>query len=105
MDLDGHRDEERAGRQRGARRVARRRAGGGRASAGQPLYRYLGGPNAHVLPAPMLNVINGGAHADNALELQEFMVVPVGAASFSEGLRWGVGDLPRAATRCCTTRG
>jgi enolase len=59
-------------------------------SAGQPLFRYLGGPNAHVLPAPMLNVINGGAHADNALELQEFMLVPVGAASFSEGLRWGV---------------
>jgi enolase len=59
-------------------------------SAGQPLYRYLGGPNAHVLPTPMLNVINGGAHADNALELQEFMVMPVGAASFAEGLRWGV---------------
>jgi enolase len=60
------------------------------ASAGQPLFRYLGGPNAHVLPAPMLNVINGGAHADNALELQEFMLVPVGAASFSEAMRWGV---------------
>ncbi|HEX6844545.1 MAG TPA: phosphopyruvate hydratase [Actinomycetota bacterium] len=59
-------------------------------SAGQPLYRYLGGPNAHTLPTPMLNVINGGAHADNALELQEFMLMPVGAASFSEGLRWGV---------------
>ncbi len=59
-------------------------------SAGQPLFRYLGGPNAHVLPTPMLNVINGGAHADNTLELQEFMIVPVGAASFSEGLRWGV---------------
>ena len=58
-------------------------------SAGQPLYRYLGGPNAHVLPTPMMNVINGGAHADNELELQEFMLVPVGAASFSEGLRWG----------------
>ena len=60
------------------------------ASAGLPLYRYLGGPNAHVLPTPMLNVINGGAHADNALELQEFMVMPVGAASFAEALRWGV---------------
>ncbi len=54
-----------------------------------PLYRYLGGPNAHVLPVPMLNVINGGRHADNGLELQEFMLVPLGAASFSEGLRWG----------------
>jgi enolase len=59
-------------------------------STGQSLYRYLGGPNAHVLPTPMLNVINGGAHADNALELQEFMLMPVGAASFSEALRWGV---------------
>jgi enolase len=59
-------------------------------SAGQPLFRYLGGPNAHELPVPMLNVINGGAHADNELELQEFMLMPVGAASFSEGLRWGV---------------
>jgi enolase len=58
-------------------------------SAGQPLYRYLGGPNAHLLPTPMMNVINGGVHADNELELQEFMLMPVGAASFSEGLRWG----------------
>ena len=58
-------------------------------SAGQPLWRWVGGPNAHVLPTPMMNVINGGAHADNELELQEFMVMPVGAASFSEGLRWG----------------
>jgi enolase len=58
-------------------------------SSGLPLYRYLGGPNAHVLPTPMLNVINGGLHADNDLELQEFMIVPVGAASFSEALRWG----------------
>ncbi|MEJ7844336.1 MAG: phosphopyruvate hydratase [Acidimicrobiales bacterium] len=55
-----------------------------------PLYRYVGGTNAHVLPVPMLNVINGGAHAANNIDIQEFMVVPVGAASFSEGLRWGV---------------
>ena len=59
------------------------------ASLELPLYRHLGGPNAHVLPVPLMNVINGGAHADNELELQEFMVVPVGASSFSEGLRWG----------------
>src|SRR2546425_2181589 len=59
-------------------------------SSGLPLYRYLGGPNAHVLPTPMINVINGGAHADNELELQEFMVMPLGAASYSEALRWGV---------------
>jgi enolase len=54
-----------------------------------PLYRYLGGPNAHVLPVPMMNVINGGAHADNSIDLQEFMVMPLGAPSFSEALRWG----------------
>ena len=59
------------------------------ASSGAPLYRYLGGPNAHVLPLPLMNVINGGVHADNELELQEFMLAPVGAASFSEALRWG----------------
>jgi enolase len=53
-----------------------------------PLYRYLGGPLAHVLPLPLFNVINGGAHADNELELQEFMLAPVGAASFGEALRW-----------------
>ena len=56
---------------------------------GVPLFRYLGGPNAHVLPTPMMNVINGGVHADNELEPQEFMLMPVGAASFSEALRWG----------------
>jgi enolase len=53
------------------------------------LYRYLGGPSAHLLPTPLLNVINGGAHADNALDVQEFMLAPVGAASFSEAIRWG----------------
>ena len=60
------------------------------ADHGLPLYRYLGGANAHVLPVPMMNVLNGGEHADNNVDLQEFMVMPVGAASFSEGLRWGV---------------
>jgi enolase len=55
-----------------------------------PLFRYVGGTNASVLPVPMMNVLNGGAHADNNVDLQEFMVMPVGAASFSEGLRWGV---------------
>jgi enolase len=57
---------------------------------GVPLYRYVGGANAHVLPVPMMNVLNGGVHADNSVDFQEFMVMPVGAASFSEGLRWGV---------------
>ena len=55
-----------------------------------PLYRYLGGVNARVLPVPLMNVINGGQHADNALDIQEFMLVPKGADSFHEGLRWGV---------------
>jgi enolase len=54
-----------------------------------PLYRYVGGASAHVLPVPMMNVVNGGVHADNNVDLQEFMVMPVGAASFSEALRWG----------------
>ena len=58
-------------------------------SQGLPLWRALGGPNAHVLPTPMFNVINGGAHADNDLELQEFMVMPIGAASYAEAVRWG----------------
>jgi enolase len=65
--------------------VARAAAG----EVGLPLYRYVGGTNAHVLPVPMLNVLNGGAHADNNVDIQEFMIVPVGAASFAEGLRWG----------------
>jgi enolase len=56
----------------------------------QPLYRYIGGANAHVLPVPMCNVINGGVHAANNIDFQEFMIMPVGAASFSEGLRWVV---------------
>ena len=58
-------------------------------SADLPLFRYLGGPNAHTLPVPMMNIINGGAHADTALDIQEFMVLPIGAESFSEALRWG----------------
>jgi enolase len=59
-------------------------------SAGLPLFRYLGGPNAHTLPVPMMNIINGGSHADNDVDIQEFMIVPLGAETFSEGLRWGV---------------
>jgi enolase len=57
---------------------------------GLPLWRYVGGANAHVLPVPMMNVLNGGEHADNTVDFQEFMIMPVGAASFSEALRWGV---------------
>ena len=55
-----------------------------------PLFRYIGGVNANILPMPLMNILNGGAHADNKIDFQEFMIVPVGAKSFSEGLRWGV---------------
>ncbi len=69
-----------------------------------PLYRYVGGVNAHVLPVPLLNVVNGGAHADNNVDFQEFMVAPVGAASFSEALRWGA-EVYHALRRLLHERG
>ncbi|MEM9847271.1 MAG: phosphopyruvate hydratase [Bacteroidota bacterium] len=59
------------------------------AELGQPLYRYLGGVNAHILPVPMMNILNGGSHADNSIDFQEFMIMPVGAETFSQGLRMG----------------
>ena len=88
LDLDGTADKSALGANAvlGASLAVARAAAD---SNGLPLYRYLGGPNAHILPTPMLNVINGGVHADNQLEPQEFMLIPVGAASFSEALRWG----------------
>ena len=58
-------------------------------SAGLPLFRYIGGPNAHILPVPMMNIVNGGAHADTGVDVQEFMVAPIGAPNFKEALRWG----------------
>jgi enolase len=58
-------------------------------SAALPLFRYIGGPNAHILPVPMMNIVNGGAHADTGVDVQEFMVAPIGAPSFKEALRWG----------------
>src|SRR5947207_5658197 len=60
------------------------------AARGQPLYRYVGGTSARLLPVPMMNIVNGGVHADNPIDFQEFMIMPVGAESFSEGLRMGV---------------
>jgi len=59
------------------------------ASRGLPLFRYVGGPNAHLLPVPMMNILNGGAHADTNVDIQEFMVAPIGASTFAEALRWG----------------
>ncbi|MHA6801140.1 phosphopyruvate hydratase [Bounagaea algeriensis] len=61
----------------------------GAESSGLDLFRYLGGPNAHVLPVPMMNILNGGAHADTGVDIQEFMIAPIGADSFAEALRWG----------------
>ncbi|GLZ04924.1 enolase [Actinomadura sp. NBRC 104412] len=58
-------------------------------SSGLPLFRYVGGPNAHLLPVPMMNILNGGAHADSNVDVQEFMIAPIGAPTFSEALRWG----------------
>ncbi|MCB0929777.1 MAG: phosphopyruvate hydratase, partial [Mycobacterium sp.] len=58
-------------------------------SAALPLFRYLGGPNAHILPVPMMNILNGGAHADTGVDVQEFMIAPIGAPSFRDALRWG----------------
>jgi enolase len=62
----------------------------GALEANLPLYRYIGGTNAKILPIPMMNILNGGAHADNKIDFQEFMVMPIGASTFSEGLQWGV---------------
>ena len=88
LDLDGTADKSALGANAvlGASLATARAAAD---SSGQPLWRYLGGPNAHILPTPMMNVINGGAHTDTQLELQEFMIMPVGAASFAEAVRWG----------------
>ncbi|HVM35919.1 MAG TPA: phosphopyruvate hydratase [Actinomycetota bacterium] len=69
-----------------------------------PLYRYLGGPDAHLLPVPMLNVLNGGAHADNSVDFQEFMYAPIGAASFREALEWGANSY-HALKEILTRRG
>ena len=89
IDLDGTPNKERLGAN-AILGVSLAIAHAAAAESKTPLYRYLGGANAHVLPVPMMNVINGGEHADNNIDLQEFMIMPVGAASFSEGLRWGI---------------
>ena len=68
-------------------------------SADLPLYRYVGGPNAHLLPVPMMNIVNGGAHADSDVDVQEFMIAPIGAATFRDALEQGATRLPRAQVR------
>lgn len=87
IDLDGTENKTRLGANAilGASMAVARAAAH---SAGLPLYAYLGGPNAHMLPVPMMNILNGGVHADNNVDFQEFMIMPVGAETFAEGLRW-----------------
>ena len=87
IDLDGTENKTRLGANAilGASLAVARAAAN---SAGLPLYSYLGGPNAHMLPVPMMNILNGGVHADNNVDFQEFMIMPVGAPTFAEGLRW-----------------
>jgi enolase len=88
IDLDGTPDKSRLGAN-AITAVSMAVARAAAQSADLHLFRYLGGPNAHMLPVPMMNVLNGGAHADNSVDIQEFMIAPVGAATFSEALRWG----------------
>ena len=89
VDLDGTPDKSRLGANAllGVSLAVARAAA---ESSGLELFRYVGGPNAHVLPVPMMNILNGGAHADSGVDVQEFMVAPIGAPTFKEGLRWGV---------------
>ncbi|MFI5782776.1 phosphopyruvate hydratase [Nocardia sp. NPDC051570] len=88
LDLDGTPDKSRLGANAllGASLAVARAAA---ESSGLELFRYLGGPNAHVLPVPMMNILNGGAHADTSVDVQEFMIAPIGAPTFKEALRWG----------------
>ena len=88
LDLDGTPDKSRLGAN-ALLGVSLAVAKAAAESSGLDLFRYLGGPNAHVLPVPMMNIINGGAHADTGVDVQEFMIAPIGADSFREALRWG----------------
>jgi len=88
VDLDGTPDKSRLGAN-ALLGVSLAVARAGADSSGLELFRYVGGPNAHVLPVPMMNILNGGAHADTGVDVQEFMVAPIGAANFREALRWG----------------
>ena len=88
LDLDGTADKSRLGAN-AILGVSLAVAKAAAQSAELPLFRYIGGPNAHILPVPMMNIINGGAHADTGVDVQEFMIAPIGAPSFKEALRWG----------------
>ncbi|MGH3389814.1 MAG: phosphopyruvate hydratase, partial [Actinomadura sp.] len=88
IDLDGTSDKSRFGAN-AILGVSLAVAKAAAASAGLPLFRYVGGPNAHLLPVPMMNILNGGAHADTGVDVQEFMIAPIGAPTFREALQWG----------------
>ncbi|MFC7755836.1 phosphopyruvate hydratase [Tsukamurella soli] len=88
LDLDGTPDKGRLGAN-ALLGVSLATARAAAESAALPLFRYIGGPNAHILPVPMMNILNGGAHADSGVDVQEFMVAPIGAETFKESLRWG----------------
>jgi len=88
LDLDGTPDKSRLGAN-AILGVSLAVAKAAAESAGLPLFRYVGGPNAHILPVPMMNILNGGVHADTGVDVQEFMIAPIGAPSFKEALRWG----------------
>lgn len=88
IELDGTKNKERLGAN-ALLGVSLATAKAAAVSANLPLFRYVGGANAHVLPVPMMNIINGGAHADNGVDVQEFMILPIGASSFKEALQWG----------------
>lgn len=88
LDLDGTENKSKLGAN-AMLGVSMAVANAGAASSDQPLFKYLGGANAHILPVPMMNILNGGAHADTNVDIQEFMVLPIGAATFAEALRWG----------------
>src|SRR5690606_9233531 len=88
LDLDGTPDKSRPGAH-AIRSASLTVAQAAADPADLELFRYLGGPNAHVLPVPMMNILNGGAHADTDVDIQEFMIAPIGAESFREALRWG----------------
>lgn len=103
IDLDGSANKQRLGAN-ALLSVSMANAQAGALQAGKPLYAYLGGDQAVTLPVPMMNIINGGAHADNSVDLQEFMVVPVGATSFREALRWGA-EIFHTLKKVLSTRG
>ncbi|GAA4480922.1 phosphopyruvate hydratase [Enteractinococcus fodinae] len=88
LDLDGTENKSKLGAN-AILGVSMAVANAGAASSDQPLFKYLGGSNAHILPVPMMNILNGGAHADTNVDIQEFMVLPIGASTFAEALRWG----------------